>query len=97
MALATGGTRVINGLQNAVERAIVLVRGDRIGVADLQSLHEDLAPGSGVELLVQGRPTLYELEERYMDLVLKETDGDKTKAAQILGVSTRTLYRRDKR
>jgi transcriptional regulator with PAS, ATPase and Fis domain len=42
------------------------------------------------------RPTLAELEEQYIQRVLQETNGDKVSAAKILGVSIRTLQRREK-
>ena len=42
------------------------------------------------------RPTLGELTAEYVSLVLREVGGDKAKAAEILGVSKRTLYRWDR-
>lgn len=41
-------------------------------------------------------PTLKQLQDAYIAHVLVETRGKKTKAARILGVNRRTLYRRDK-
>ena len=38
-------------------------------------------------------PTLAELERRYIELILKETGGNKKRAAEILGIDRRTLYR----
>jgi DNA-binding protein Fis len=37
--------------------------------------------------------TLDEVEKRHLALVLKETRGNKVKAAKILGIDRRTLYR----
>jgi len=39
------------------------------------------------------RPTLAELERRYAAQVLQETGGNKTRAAEILGIDRKTLYR----
>ena len=39
------------------------------------------------------RPTLAELERRYAAQVLAETGGNKTRAAEILGIDRKTLYR----
>jgi DNA-binding NtrC family response regulator len=39
------------------------------------------------------RPTLDELSRRYISLVLAENDGNKTRAAEVLGINRRTLYR----
>ncbi|MES1205025.1 MAG: sigma-54 dependent transcriptional regulator [Pseudomonadota bacterium] len=43
--------------------------------------------------LIEDRPTLAELERRYIDLVLGECGGNKKKAAERLGIDRRTLYR----
>jgi len=79
----------VRELENVIERAATLARGSRVTRPDL-----------GVEFVqataFEGnlRPTLAELEERYVRRVLEETGGDKAAAAQILGVSVRTLQRR---
>ena len=87
----------VRELENVIERSIVLARGNVLQVADLGEPDEDGLGTSPLELNVAGRPTLNELEDRYIDLVIGECDGDKSKAASVLGISTRTLYRRDKR
>jgi DNA-binding NtrC family response regulator len=43
--------------------------------------------------LLADRPTLAELERRYIQLVLSECGGNKKKAAEKLGIDRRTLYR----
>src|SRR5439155_1686644 len=52
--------------------------------------------GNAAEPLSQlagDRPTLAELERRYIELILSETGGNKKRAAEILGIDRRTLYR----
>jgi DNA-binding NtrC family response regulator len=44
-------------------------------------------------MVVHDRPTLAELERRYAAQVLQETGGNKTRAAEILGIDRKTLYR----
>jgi DNA-binding NtrC family response regulator len=43
--------------------------------------------------LIDDRPNLAELERRYVQLILSETDGNKSRAAEILGIDRRTIYR----
>ncbi|HSS38446.1 MAG TPA: helix-turn-helix domain-containing protein, partial [Polyangia bacterium] len=43
--------------------------------------------------IIADRPTLGELERRYIQLVLGECGGNKKKAAEKLGIDRRTLYR----
>ena len=48
---------------------------------------------AGTGGIVEDRPTLAELERRYIELILRETGGNKKRAAEILGIDRRTLYR----
>ena len=79
----------VRELENVVERAATLARGSLITLADLGTEFSGVA---GLELGL--RPTLAELEDRYIRRVLEEAKGDKAAAARILGVSVRTLQRR---
>jgi DNA-binding NtrC family response regulator len=78
----------VRELENVVERAATLARGSQITRADLGIEFAPEAAGMGM------RPTLAELEERYIRRILEETKGDKVAAARILGISVRTLQRR---
>jgi DNA-binding NtrC family response regulator len=40
-------------------------------------------------------PTLEQLEKRYIQIVMGKTGGKKDKAAHILGINRRTLYRKE--
>ncbi len=86
----------VRELENVVERAVTLTAGDQV-VPEALLLEAALAPAPGA-LLAQatGRPTLEELTAEYVALVLREVGGDKDKAAEILGISKRTLYRWEK-
>jgi len=42
---------------------------------------------------LQGRPTLEELNRRYADRILRELGGNKTRAAEALGIDRKTLSR----
>jgi transcriptional regulator of acetoin/glycerol metabolism len=50
-------------------------------------------PRALVEQLFADLPTLEELERRYVLHVLDAANGNRTRAAEILGVDRRTLYR----
>lgn len=83
-------------LENVVERAVTLAISDQIPPAAL--LLDAAAAPAPAALLAQAarRPPLDELTREYVALVLREAGGDKAKAAEILGVSKRTLYRWEK-
>jgi two-component system response regulator HydG len=81
-------------LENVVERSVTLTAGDQISQA---ALLLDLSPvpvPTATLAQMAPRPTLRKLTDEYTSLILRETGGDKAKAASILGVSKRTLYRR---
>ncbi len=81
-------------LENVVERAVTLTAGEQISEAALL-LDLSPVPGSAVTLAQMARrPTLRDLTDEYTALILREVGGDKVKAARLLGVSKRTLYRR---
>jgi two-component system response regulator HydG len=84
-------------LENVVKRAVTLTVGEQI-TPEALLLETSPAPAPAT-LLAQSarRPTLDELTGEYVALVLREVSGDKAKAAEILGISKRTLYRWEKR
>ena len=82
----------VRELENVIERALALSKDGVILPSDLPA--EVSAPTSvPVAGLIDDRPTLAELERRYIELVLRETGGNKKRAAEILGIDRRTLYR----
>jgi len=89
----------VRELENAIERAVAVAKGNVILPSDLPpEVGGGPEPGAGADgggLLgeVGNRPTLAELERRYIQLVLGEVGGNKKKAAEKLGIDRRTLYR----
>jgi DNA-binding NtrC family response regulator len=79
----------VRELENVVERAATLARHVRVTEDDLQTEFASTVAAAGTW------PTLGELEAQYVRRVLDHTKGDKTAAAMILGVSVRTLQRRE--
>jgi two-component system response regulator HydG len=84
----------VRELENVIERAAVLCRGEALGLADLPDAiaHASAAAPSVLQFPI-GTP-LAEVEMRLIRDTLRHTGGDKTLAAQLLGISTRTIYRK---
>jgi two-component system, NtrC family, response regulator HydG len=86
----------VRELENVVERAVTLTAGGKVTP---DALLLDSAPAPSPTSLLEravDRPTLKDLTTEYVGLVLREVGGDKVKAAEILGISKRTLYRWEK-
>jgi DNA-binding NtrC family response regulator len=86
----------VRELENVVERAVVLARGELIDAKDLPSTGEGTVDSFFESTQSGTLPTLDEIEKRYFKFVLDKTGGRKEKAAQILGVNRRTLYRKER-
>jgi len=87
----------VRELQNAIERAFTL-SGEAI---DADSLPPRVRPAAGAHPAVLDpdglRPTLDEVERRYILDTLASVNQDKARAANILGIDLSTLYRKLKR
>ena len=81
-------------LQNVIERAAVLSRGDTLTLADLPEAVAKADASAPDTLSVSIGTPLADVEQRLIRETLKHTSGDKTLAAQLLGISTRTIYRK---
>jgi two-component system response regulator HydG len=83
----------VRELENAIEYAVVLAGNERITPHHLpQSITS--GPSDPMAALGADLPSQEELLQRYTDLVLEHTGGNKAKAARILGIGTNTLWRR---
>ncbi len=86
----------VRELQNYIERAVTLTKYEELVIEDLP---EKVRQYASTDLVISGArpeqmPTLAEVERRYVNRVLRSVDGNKTRAAKILGLDRRTLYRR---
>ncbi len=87
----------VRELENAVARAFIL-SGDEITPEFLPPKIRQFSGGSLEIRDPEGfRPTLEEVERRYIMEILETVDDDKTNAAEILGIDLSTLYRKLKR
>jgi two-component system response regulator HydG len=84
----------VRELENVIERAAVLCRGDTLGLADLPEVVTRASTPAPSSLIFEIGTPLAEVEQRMIRETLKRTDGDKSLAAQLLGISTRTIYRK---
>ncbi len=76
----------VRELQNVIQRLVVMTEGDLIEVPDLPSLMRFSAlRGSGLDR------TLTEVEAEHIQNVLASVEGNKTRAAEILGIDRKTL------
>ncbi len=84
----------VRELENAIERAVVLARGNSVDDDALPSeiRHAAAAGAPGLTFAV-GTP-LADIEMRVIRETLRHTRGDKRLAATLLGIATRTIYRR---
>ncbi len=85
----------VRELENVIERAVTLGRGPAIQPGDLPP---HLAGGAGpVEKALAQEASLEDLERDYIRSVLRRTKGHQIRAAAILGIDRRTLYRKIRR
>ena len=86
----------IRELRNVIERAVALSTTDHVGLEDLPDKVIDHQTeqvtlfGTDADQLVP----IAEIERRYIDHVLRATGGNRTRAANILGLDRKTLYRK---
>jgi DNA-binding NtrC family response regulator len=87
----------VRQLRHLIERAVVSLPA---GATRIEGRHlppellEDTAVLFGP---ASRRPTLGEVERRYIELVLRETRGNQTRAAQLLGISRKALWAKRRR
>jgi transcriptional regulator with PAS, ATPase and Fis domain len=85
----------VRELENVIERAIILSSNDTLEKSDILECTKEEATLT-VQDLQEDRPTLEKLEERYIKKILYEVNNNKNQAAQVLGISRRTLHRKER-
>jgi len=83
----------VRQLENVIERAVVLGRTSTIDVDNLPAPIAQAEARTGSLSFALGTP-LEEIEQRVIRATLDHTGGDKRIAAQLLGIATRTIYRK---
>ena len=86
----------VRELENVVERAVAMGTAPVVRVEDLPDYIRNLT----IETYRQSAsviPTLEEQEKRYIQWVIEKSEGNKTRAARIMGIDRASLWRKIKR
>jgi two-component system response regulator HydG len=82
----------VRELENAVERAVIMARGDLITVSELPDTIKNVAEDlEKKDITLRPGNTLKDVEKEMILRTLDQTSGNRTRTAQILGISRRTL------
>jgi DNA-binding NtrC family response regulator len=84
----------VRELRTAIEHAVVLCRSERITVRDLPPSVRGGGTGGEGKSLPAKAVTVKDAERELIIRALKETDGNRTRAAQKIGMSRRTFHRK---
>lgn len=85
----------VRELENTIERAVAFARGSIITPDDLpERVRTNGATAALITRSSQQRLTLNELEREYILETLRLTSGNKSRAAELLGLDRKTLYRK---
>jgi two-component system, NtrC family, response regulator AtoC len=87
----------VRQLRNLVERIVLLESGPRLLAEHLPPEILDVAGGAGAALRPGESLSLAQIEERHIRQVMRMTDGNKSQAARVLGISRPTLIEKLKR
>jgi DNA-binding NtrC family response regulator len=82
----------VRELRNVIERATILADGEFIEVKHLPPLGPTPVVASGSGMTLEAGITVEEAERRLIILTLEHTRDNKTRAAEILGISLKTLH-----
>jgi len=86
----------IRELENTVERAVVLSQGKGIELEDL--MYHGISAGASMPGLVGGKyKRLEEMEKEYIRAVLQASHGNRSRAAEVLGIDRKTLWAKVKK
>lgn len=84
----------VRELENALERAVVMTSGPTVGVESLPRRVVEPAPVPVVSERPPSNPTLEAVERAYIAWVLRAEGGNRSRAAEVLGIDPSTLYRK---
>jgi DNA-binding NtrC family response regulator len=84
----------VRELMNVLERGVTLSQGNELHADDLPPHVRERKPSDFLAAAAARRMTLAQLEREYIEKILEDEGGNKTRAAQRLGLDRKTLYRK---
>ena len=84
----------VRELANAIERAVMLSEHDTLVLSDFVQEPGELEAEAMLDAAAEDGMDLEELERRYIRVILERCQGNKAKAARILGIDRSTLWRK---
>jgi transcriptional regulator with PAS, ATPase and Fis domain len=84
----------IRELKNVIESAVMVSDDEYLTLSDLPMHLQQYATSHRDEIGAKAIRSISEAERDIIEQALKEANGNKGKAAELLGISTRTLYRK---
>jgi len=84
----------VRELQNALERAVVVSQGRKIKPDHLPERVRETRTPRIAETELPPNPSMEVIERAYIEWVLQAEEGNKTRAAEVLGIDPSTLYRK---
>lgn len=83
----------IRELENAIERGVIIARGEYLTPAELPlAIRQNVLPTGRTD----NKGTLKEMEREWITRTLTQVDGNRTRAAKILGITRKTLQNKIK-
>ncbi|HTP25971.1 MAG TPA: helix-turn-helix domain-containing protein [Anaeromyxobacteraceae bacterium] len=87
----------IRELENLLERLVIVGPSLEIGVKDLEAhVKSVMASPSPADLFQDRIATLREMEDKYIGWAISKCGGNKTRAAELLGIDVSTIHRRER-
>ncbi len=88
----------VRELRNTIEKMVVLSRGERLSTQDIppkiKAASQDHLASAATTMAAQSSHSLAETEKGMILAALRTHAGNRTKAAEVLGISRRTLHRK---
>lgn len=83
----------VRQLKNVLE-SMLIVSGEQIDCDDLPEEIRETGPAKDTRVLLELPATLAEIEDHVIEKTLELTEGNRTRAAELLGIGRRTLQRK---